>query len=81
MIMGVAIAALAKLPGADNWRRAEQGFGQAPRDLTNPYLPLTPESEAWNIGWQEGKKRSAEETAEHPERRCERCGGPNVSES
>lgn len=33
----------------------EQGVGQSGRDLTNPYRALTPESEAWNTGFQRAK--------------------------
>ena len=40
----------------------EHGFGQYGRALENPYKALTPESEAWNIGWQEARKRTAEKT-------------------
>lgn len=39
----------------------EQGFGQAGRDLTNPYRAPSQESEAWNIGLQHGLKRFAAE--------------------
>jgi hypothetical protein len=44
----------------------EQGFGQTGRGLTNPYGLSTPEAEAWNIGWQEGKKRLIETRCLHP---------------
>lgn len=35
----------------------EQGFGMAGRDFSNPYHAPSQESEAWNMGFQEGLKR------------------------
>jgi len=53
----------------------EQGFGQSGRALANPYEMLSAEAEAWNIGWQEGKKRGAPETTMPQIYHCNVCGG------
>lgn len=64
----------------------EQGFGQHDRaELSNPYNPGQPESEAWNIGVQFGKRRVSEtakaKTCYWPNGNCCLLAGRDVPET